>query len=80
MCEYIIARRQGYFNRSQTFSLSICLPRLVQANTIYAAVALIPWNTNFLQRGGNENGIGVFYLLLLDKQGAHFRNDTQQNI
>lgn len=53
MCEYIIARRQGYFNRSQTLSLSICLSHLVQTNTIYAAVALIPQKTNFLQHGGN---------------------------
>lgn len=66
MCEYIIAGRQGYFNRSQTLSLSICLSRLVQRNTIYAPVVLIPWKTNFFQHGGYENGSGIFYLLLLD--------------
>lgn len=79
MFEYIIARRQGYFNRSQTLSLSICLSQLVQTNTISASVALIPWKANFLQHGGSKNGIGMFYLLLLDKPGAHFRNDTQRN-
>lgn len=79
MCEYITACCQGYFNRSQTLLLSICLSHLVQTNIIYAAVALIPRKTNFLQHEGNENGSGMFYLLLLDKPGAYFRNDTQRN-